>query len=96
MPQFDKITFFNQIMWLLLIFLTFYLALLKLFLPSIGALLKARKKKLNRDKSFTEFGATRLENDGKGAQALLLKSYTRKFHAASQRRITECFRNEQK
>ena len=46
MPQFDKITFFNQIFWLLLLFGTFYILLLRLFLPGLGSVLKARNKKL--------------------------------------------------
>ena len=44
MPQFDKITFFNQIFWLILIFSSFYFILLKNFLPKIGSVLKARNK----------------------------------------------------
>jgi len=46
MPQFDKITFFNQIFWLILIFSSFYIVLLKNYLPKIGSVLKARSKKL--------------------------------------------------
>jgi hypothetical protein len=46
MPQFDKITFFNQIFWLILIFSGFYFILLKNFLPKIGSVLKARNKKI--------------------------------------------------
>jgi hypothetical protein len=46
MPQFDKITFFNQIFWLILIFSSFYFILLKKYLPKIGSVLKARNKKL--------------------------------------------------
>tara|TARA_B100000768_G_C11253785_1_gene365387 strand:- start:1193 stop:1573 length:381 start_codon:yes stop_codon:yes gene_type:complete len=46
MPQFDKITFFNQIFWLIVIFSSFYIVLLKNYLPKIGSVLKARSKKL--------------------------------------------------
>ena len=44
MPQFDKITFFNQIFWLFVFFSGYYLLLLKVFLPKLGAVLKARAK----------------------------------------------------
>lgn len=46
MPQFDKITFFNQVFWLFFFFSTLYIVLLKGFLPRLAELLKARTKKL--------------------------------------------------
>jgi hypothetical protein len=48
MPQFDKITFFNQIFWLFVFFSGYYLLLLKVFLPKLGSVLKARSKKLKK------------------------------------------------
>jgi hypothetical protein len=48
MPQFDKITFFNQVFWLFLFFSGFYLILLTDFLPKISSVLKARNKKLQK------------------------------------------------
>jgi len=47
MPQFDKITFFTQIFWLLLIFFSFYFLTLQGVLPKLAAVLKSRKKKLS-------------------------------------------------
>lgn len=44
MPQFDKITFFNQIFWFLLAFFAFYFLLLRFLLPVLAASLKTRKK----------------------------------------------------
>ena len=44
MPQFDKITYFNQIFWLLVFFLAFYFNLLKHVLPLLAFSLKTRKK----------------------------------------------------
>jgi F0F1-type ATP synthase membrane subunit b/b' len=44
MPQFDKITFFNQIFWLLLTFSGFYFLVLKNLLPALASGLKTRKK----------------------------------------------------
>lgn len=44
MPQFDKITFFNQIFWLLLTFSVFYFLVLKNLLPALASGLKTRKK----------------------------------------------------
>jgi len=48
MPQFDKITFFNQIFWLFVFFSGYYLLLLKVFLPKISSVVKARSKKLKQ------------------------------------------------
>jgi len=48
MPQFDKITFFNQLFWLFVFFSVYYLLLLKVFLPKLSAVLKARSKKLKK------------------------------------------------
>jgi F0F1-type ATP synthase membrane subunit b/b' len=47
MPQFDKVTFFNQIFWLTVGFLSFYFILLKGLLPVLAASLKTRKKIVN-------------------------------------------------
>lgn len=44
MPQFDTVTFFNQIIWFLILFFSFYFILLKNYLPKIATVLKARKK----------------------------------------------------
>ena len=48
MPQFDKITFFNQIFWLFIFFSSFYLVSIKFFLPNLSSALKARTKKLQK------------------------------------------------
>lgn len=48
MPQFDKITFFNQVFWLFTFFAGFYLIFLKIFLPKLGSVLKIRNKKLQK------------------------------------------------
>ena len=48
MPQFDQITFFNQIFWLFIFFSGFYLISLKVFLPKLSSVLKARTKKLSK------------------------------------------------
>ena len=44
MPQFDKVTFFNQIFWVTVVFFTFYFVLLKQVLPALFLSLKTRKK----------------------------------------------------
>lgn len=46
MPQFDKITFLNQIIWLFFFFSGTYLLVLKLFLPRLAFVLKLREKKM--------------------------------------------------
>jgi len=48
MPQFDKITFFNQVFWLFVFFSGSYLLFLKVFLPKLSSVLKARAKKLQQ------------------------------------------------
>ena len=52
MPQFDKITFFNQIFWLIIIFLSFYMFLLRNYLPKISSIIKVRNKKLSKGSLF--------------------------------------------
>jgi hypothetical protein len=47
MPQFDNVTFFNQIFWFLIIFLSFYFIVLKKLLPVLATTLKTRKKLMN-------------------------------------------------
>ena len=51
MPQFDKITFFNQVFWLFFFFSASYIIFLKLFLPKLAQVLKARTKKLAKGSS---------------------------------------------
>jgi len=71
MPQFDKITFFNQIFWLILIFSSFYFILLKNYLPKIGSVLKARNKKL--------FKSNTLAGQFKSEELSVLADSTRVF-----------------
>jgi F0F1-type ATP synthase membrane subunit b/b' len=51
MPQFDKITFFNQVFWLFVFFSASYVIFLKVFLPKLAQVLKARTKKLSKGSS---------------------------------------------
>jgi len=73
MPQIDKITYFNQLFWLFLSFSFYYFILLKVFLPKVSSVLKARKKKLTKGSSgstsfvadkkhFTEVRGSAVEN----------------------------------
>jgi len=73
MPQFDKITFFNQVFWLFVFFSSSYIIFLKLFLPKLAQVLKARTKKLaqgasgvdsfiHEQKNATTFFNTSVEN----------------------------------
>ena len=54
MPQFDKVTFFNQIFWLLILFLGFYTIVLKYYLPKASFVLKLRSKKIHKEFAFFE------------------------------------------
>jgi hypothetical protein len=47
MPQLDQVTFFSQFFWLFLIFITFYILILKNFLPPLSRIFKFRKKKID-------------------------------------------------
>ena len=46
MPQLDHVTFFPQFFWLFIIYLAFYLIILKHFLPPLSRILKFRKEKI--------------------------------------------------
>nr|UNI92482.1 ATP synthase F1 subunit 8 [Silvetia siliquosa] len=46
MPQFDTMTFFNQVFWLIIILLNFYIIILRFMLPSLAFSLKSRYKNL--------------------------------------------------
>lgn len=46
MPQFDYISFLNQIFWLLFFFFNFYFFITFFFLPNLCKILKFRKKKI--------------------------------------------------
>nr|YP_003288922.1 ATPase subunit 8 [Saccharina japonica]YP_003288960.1 ATPase subunit 8 [Saccharina religiosa]YP_003288998.1 ATPase subunit 8 [Saccharina ochotensis]YP_003289075.1 ATPase subunit 8 [Saccharina diabolica]YP_003289126.1 ATPase subunit 8 [Saccharina longipedalis]YP_004599022.1 ATPase subunit 8 [Saccharina japonica x Saccharina latissima]YP_008145637.1 ATPase subunit 8 [Saccharina longissima]YP_009176277.1 ATPase subunit 8 [Saccharina sp. ye-B]YP_009176620.1 ATPase subunit 8 [Saccharina sp. ye len=46
MPQFDILTFFNQVFWLILIVFNFYLVVVRFILPSLAFSLKSRIKHL--------------------------------------------------
>jgi F-type H+-transporting ATPase subunit b len=47
MPQLDKVTFFSQFLWLVIIYVGFYLLILKSFLPKLSRILKVRQKKIS-------------------------------------------------
>jgi hypothetical protein len=56
MPQFDTVTFFNQIFWFFSVFLSFYFIILKGLLPVVTTSLKTRKKLVHSLIFFGEFG----------------------------------------
>jgi hypothetical protein len=58
MPQLDKITFFNQIIWLLPLLSILYWFLLQKVLFSISTTLKLRARLLNQKHTNNEFGNT--------------------------------------
>jgi hypothetical protein len=94
MPQFDKVTFFNQILWFLLAFLGFYFVILKGLLPILAASLKTRKKVINyifltgNSNSENSFKKSYFKNLQKFLKAykILFSSFAQKksslFHAA--------------
>lgn len=46
MPQLDKVTYVSQLFWLFLFFVSFYLISVNYVLPSIGQILKVRKRRM--------------------------------------------------
>jgi F0F1-type ATP synthase membrane subunit b/b' len=77
MPQFDKLTFFNQVFWVVFIFFGFYIVLLKFFLPQLSSVLKIRQKKLK-----TSFSSVEASNFSFFSQSRILRSLQdeRKFY----------------
>lgn len=71
MPQFDSVTFFNQLFWFTVIFTIFYFFILGTVIPMISVVLKTRNKKL---KSDSLSGATL-----KTESVSVLNSYDQKF-----------------
>ena len=57
MPQFDIFSFFSQLFWVFLGFLTFYLLICFYLLPAIAAILKIRKRKLAQVSSSADTSA---------------------------------------
>lgn len=50
MPQFDHFSFFNQVSYFIIFFLSFYFLITYYFLPKICYSIKFRKKKIDFDK----------------------------------------------
>lgn len=46
MPQFDTMTFFNQVFWLISIVFAFYIIVVRYILPCLAFSLKSRAKNL--------------------------------------------------
>lgn len=55
MPQLDKVTFLSQFFWLCFFYLSFYLIILKYFLPKVSRILKLRKRKMNYSQKNINF-----------------------------------------
>jgi hypothetical protein len=71
MPQFDVITFFNQLFYFIIVFFCFYFFILGTVVPKISVVLKIRNKKLNKDNS----NASLLKNES----ALITETYNAVF-----------------
>ena len=65
MPQLDKVTFFTQISWLLVLFFSLYVVLLKFILPKLALILKLRQRAVTRllcdSNSFKKEAETRAQ-----------------------------------
>lgn len=90
MPQFDKITFFNQIFWLIFTFLFFYFILLRRFLPKISAVLKLRTKKYLKGNSYSELSGLEITNIYNKSSKFLTK-----FSSSFRRSLLTKFANKE-
>jgi hypothetical protein len=55
MPQLDFVSFVNQIFWLSLVFVFFYLYIFKNLVPFISRIIKVREMKVNKALSYANF-----------------------------------------
>jgi hypothetical protein len=81
-PQFDRISFFNQLFWVLIFFSSTYFCCLNFLLPKTAAVLKARSKKIDKGTSntftfVTEFSQSRTTFDL--SSRLLLAFFSKKI-----------------
>lgn len=96
MPQFDTVTFFNQIFWLILAFLSFYFLVLKGLLPILAVSLKTRKKVVS---FIVSSGASSDSFSRKSYYKNLqkfLKTYKTLFSTVVQKKslVSEVFKNQ--
>ena len=54
MPQLDKVSYFTQFFWLTLTITTFYITLLKFYLPTLTRILKMRAHKVSLAQESTD------------------------------------------
>ena len=54
MPQFDQLSFTNQVFWFFFFFLSFYFLISYFFLPKLSENIKFRKKKINIDNTLKQ------------------------------------------
>lgn len=88
MPQFDKITFFNQIFWLTLSFLSFYFIVLKGLLPVLASSLKTRKKLVNYVFSASNSSETSSKKSYYKNLQQFLKTYKSLFTVRAQKNLS--------
>ena len=65
MPQFDTFSFFSQLFWVFLGFLTLYLLLCFYLLPALATILKVRKRKLNQITSNSDAAGLSVDSGDK-------------------------------
>lgn len=54
MPQLDKVTFFSQFFWLSILYVGFYIVIVKQFLPKLARILKFRQKRFTLSQKGVE------------------------------------------
>jgi|MDTD01.1.fsa_nt_gb hypothetical protein len=69
MPQFDTFSFFSQLFWVFLGFITLYLMFTFSLLPALAAILKIRKRKLAAQNSTNLNILTTTNNENSASEA---------------------------
>jgi hypothetical protein len=88
MPQFDKITFFNQIFWLTISFLSFYFIVLRGLLPVLASSLKTRKKLMHYVFSASTSSEVGLKKSYYKNLQNFLKFHKTLFSASAQKKMS--------
>ena len=75
MPQLDSVTYFSQVFWVLLVFIFFYIFVLKQLLPLLARSLKVRLKKTDINKFSVNVYKNEILNTQKSFDILFINSW---------------------
>ena len=75
MPQLDSVTYFSQVFWVLLVFIFFYIFVLKQLLPLLARSLKVRLKKTDISRFSVNVYKNEISNTQKSFDILFINSW---------------------